>query len=130
LAANDSGQFQCHWVRLKREKSACRWLNTTDLDWDLPIAHGEGKFVTQDPKTLSALESHGQVVFRYEGRNPNGSVRAIAGICNLQGNVVGLMPHPERHVLRTHHPEWTRQGDHGKVPVGLQFFKAAVQARN
>src|SRR5438477_317848 len=48
LAANDSGQFQCHWVRLRREKSACQWLNETDAQWELPIAHGEGKFVAQD----------------------------------------------------------------------------------
>src|ERR1019366_2325431 len=48
LAANDSGQFQCHWVRMKREKSACKWLEDTDPNWELPIAHGEGKFVAQD----------------------------------------------------------------------------------
>lgn len=130
LAANDSGQFQCHWVRLKRETSACRWLNETDRDWELPIAHGEGKFMARDSKTLAALERRGQVLFRYKGVNPNGSAGAIAGICNPKGNVVGLMPHPERHVWRTHHPEWTRQGDKRPVPVGLQFFKAAVQAWN
>ena len=80
LAANDSGRFQCHWVRLRREKSACSWLSATDLSWDLPIAHGEGKFVTQDAKTLAALEKNRQIIFRYQGANPNGSVNAIAGI--------------------------------------------------
>ncbi len=127
LTANDSGQFQCHWVKLRREKSACRWLNETDMDWDLPIAHGEGKFMTQDAKTLATLEKNKQVVFRYRGANPNGSVRAIAGICNAKGNVVGLMPHPERHMERTQHPEWTRRNLKSAVPVGLQFFKAAVK---
>jgi phosphoribosylformylglycinamidine synthase len=127
LASNDSGQFQCHWVRMKREKSACRWLNDTDQDWELPIAHGEGKFVAQDAKTLAALEKNGQVIFRYKGTNPNGSTNAIAGICSADGNVIGLMPHPERHVVYTQHPEWTRSAVKNKLPVGLQFFKAAVQ---
>ena len=126
LAPNDSGQFQCHWVRMKREKSACRWLGDTDAHWELPIAHGEGKFVTQDAATLDALEKNGQIVFRYRGDNPNGSVSAIAGICSADGNVLGLMPHPERHVVYTQHPEWTRSGVKNKLPVGLQFFKAAV----
>ena len=71
----------------------------------LPIAHGEGKFITQDAKTLAALEKRGQVVFRYKGNNPNGSQNAIAGLCNAEGNVVGLMPHPERHMLRQQHPQ-------------------------
>ena len=127
LASNDSGQFRCHWVRVKREKSACTWLNETDAQWELPIAHGEGKFVTQDAKTLAALEKNGQVIFRYRGENPNGSMNAIAGICSADGNVVGLMPHPERHVVRTQHPEWTRGSGKNKIPVGFQFFQAAVQ---
>ena len=126
LASNDSGRFQCHWVRLRREKSACRWLSATDLSWELPIAHGEGRLVAKDHKTLAALEKKRQVVFRYQGANPNGSVNAIAGICSDDGNVVGLMPHPERHVSRSQHPEWTRGVIKSKVPVGLQFFQAAV----
>ena len=127
LAANDSGQFRCHWVRLAREKSACRWLNETETQWELPIAHGEGKFVTQNAQMLTALEKNHQVVFRYRGTNPNGSANAIAGICSANGNVVGLMPHPERHVVVTQHPEWTRGAGKNKIPVGLQFFQAAVK---
>ncbi len=126
LAANDSGRFQCHWVRLRREKSVCKWLGPTDAQWELPIAHGEGKFVTQDAGTLAALEKKRQVVFRYQGDNPNGSMNAIAGICSADGNVVGLMPHPERHVSRSQHPEWSRNLNKTKDPVGLQFFQAAV----
>src|SRR5207302_1617854 len=84
------------------------------------------KFVAQGDKTLSALEKNRQVIFRYQGANPNGSVNAIAGICNSDGNVVGLMPHPERHVSRSQHPEWTRFTNKSKLPVGLQFFQAAV----
>ena len=130
LAANDSGQFQCHWVTLHREASACRWLNATDTAWDLPIAHGEGKFIAQDPATLAALEKKGQIVFRYKGVNPNGSQNAIAGLCNAEGNVIGLMPHPERHMLRQQHPQWSRQTPASATPVGLQFFKAAVSGAN
>jgi len=127
LANNDSGRFQCHWVKMEREESACRWLNKTDAEWDLPIAHGEGKFWPQDAQALKALEKNRQVVFRYKGVNPNGSTQRIAGVCNAKGNVVGLMPHPERHIQRTQHPEWTRQEKSAADPVGLQFFKAAVR---
>jgi len=130
LAHNDSGRFQCHWVRMKREKSACSWLNLTEATWDLPMAHGEGKFMTQDAALLQELEKKGQVVFRYEGTNPNGSQNAIAGLCNADGNVVGLMPHPERHVNAHQHPEWSRRPSSKIDPVGLQFFKAAVQNWN
>lgn len=126
LAGNDSGRFQCHWTRMEREDSACGWLNQTDAEWDLPIAHGEGKFWPQDAKSLAALEKNKQVIFRYKGSNPNGSAHRIAGVCNAKGNVVGLMPHPERHVQRTQHPEWTRMEKKSADPVGLQFFKAAV----
>jgi len=126
LASNDSGQFQCHWVRLKREKSACQWLNETEIRWELPIAHGEGKFVARDAETLAQLEKNGQIVFRYQGSNPNGSTRSIAGICNARGNVVGLMPHPERHVRPDQHPDATRVKKRSRLPVGFQFFKAAI----
>jgi phosphoribosylformylglycinamidine synthase len=76
---------------------------------------------------LTTLEKNNQIVFRYHGTNPNGSVNAIAGICSADGNVIGLMPHPERHVISLQHPEWTRGANKNKIPVGLQFFKAAVQ---
>jgi phosphoribosylformylglycinamidine synthase len=61
----------------------------------LPIAHGEGRFYA-DKDTLAAIEDNQQVLFRYDGENPNGSLNNIAGICNLGGNVLGMMPHPER----------------------------------
>ena len=62
----------------------------------LPIAHGEGNYYA-DPETLAALETNGQVVFRYAD-NPNGSMHDIAGVTNETGNVLGMMPHPERAV--------------------------------
>jgi len=63
----------------------------------IPIAHGEGNYYC-DPETLARLQANKQIVFRYEGENPNGSLDDIAGICNEQGNVLGMMPHPERAV--------------------------------
>jgi phosphoribosylformylglycinamidine synthase len=62
---------------------------------NLPIAHGEGRYYA-DPDTLKDIEDKGQVLFRYEGSNPNGSLNQIAGLCNDRGNVLGMMPHPER----------------------------------
>lgn len=61
----------------------------------IPIAHQEGNYYC-DEKTLAELEENGQIVFRYADENPNGSVQNIAGICNREGNVLGMMPHPER----------------------------------
>lgn len=64
---------------------------------DIPIAHGEGNYYC-DEETLAKLKANNQIVFRYEGENPNGSIDDIAGICNERGNVLGMMPHPERAV--------------------------------
>lgn len=63
----------------------------------IPIAHGEGNYYC-DPETLARLKANNQIVFQYEGENPNGSLDDIAGICNERGNVLGMMPHPERAV--------------------------------
>ena len=76
---------------------------------DLPIAHGEGKFIPRDNDILSQLRKNGQIVFKYAD-NPNGSIEDIAGICDTTGRVLGMMPHPERHILGTQHPRWTREG--------------------
>lgn len=62
---------------------------------ELPIASGDGRYAA-DPRTLTGLAANGQVVLRYVDDNPNGSVEAIAGVCNVARNVVGIMPHPER----------------------------------
>jgi len=105
LLRNSSCEFRCEWVTLRVEQStsaftaACRPGQMLRI----PISHGEGNFYA-DPETMSTLEANGQVVLRYcgvDGRvsddaNPNGSLANIAGIANQQGNVVGMMPHPER----------------------------------
>ena len=107
LLRNDHLEFRCDWqhLRVEHPQAAVAWLG--DLDDGalirLPISHGEGRFVA-DPTTLDELERAGRVVLRYaneEGQvtpdaNPNGSERGIAGIVNDRGNVLGLMPHPER----------------------------------
>lgn len=107
LLRNDHLEFRCDWQSLRVERpAACpAWLG--DLaDGELirlPISHGEGRYVA-DAATLDALEADGRVVLRYadeggevtDAANPNGSARGIAGIVNERGNVLGLMPHPER----------------------------------
>lgn len=107
LVRNDHLEYRCDWQTLRVEScaSAPAWLGAFE-DGELislPISHGEGRFVA-DPRTLDALEASGRVVLRYAdargavtpAANPNGSERGIAGIVNERGNVLGLMPHPER----------------------------------
>jgi phosphoribosylformylglycinamidine synthase len=97
LTRNQDLHFICDRAPLTVERNDIPWTQayTTNETITLPIAHGEGRFYA-DKSTLAALEDHGQVVFRYAGDNPNGSLNNIAGICNRQGNVLGMMPHPER----------------------------------
>jgi len=140
LTWNDSGKFEDRWVRLgvRGEKSV--FLAGIDGMY-LPVAHAEGKFVVRDAEVLAGLESGGQLVLRYrpltgadsapsgEGvpypDNPNGSMAGTAGICDTTGRVLGLMPHPERHVDPTQHPRWTR-GEAGAVGDGIKVFANAV----
>ncbi|MEM6753365.1 MAG: phosphoribosylformylglycinamidine synthase subunit PurQ [Cyanobacteria bacterium P01_C01_bin.38] len=97
LIRNRDLHFICDRVPLKVERNDLSWTQSYQSCETiiLPVAHGEGKFYAND-KTLKELEDNNQVVFRYEGENPNGSLRNIAGICNRDGNVLGMMPHPER----------------------------------
>jgi len=116
LTFNDSGKFEDRWVYLKNmNRGNCVFTRGIERIY-LPVAHGEGKFVT-DSKTLKGLEKNDEIVFKYvDGKgkeagypwNPNGSMESIAGICNKEGNVFGMMPHPERFLTRYQHPHWTR----------------------
>ena len=104
----------------------------------LPVAHAEGKFVARDDETLRHLDSAGQLVLRYVSQqadgtgpvkfpdNPNGSQADVAGVCDSTGRVLGLMPHPERHIDPTQHPRWTR-GEANSAGDGLQIFINAVR---
>ena len=123
LTFNDSGRFQDQWVRLKAVSGRCAWVAEGD-ELETAITHGEGKFVAP-AATLDRLEASGQVVLKYAGGNPNGSLRDIAGICDPTGRVLGLMPHPEKHLDGTNHPKWTRLGD--RRPDGLRMFRTAYE---
>ncbi|MEY8457964.1 phosphoribosylformylglycinamidine synthase subunit PurQ [Lactococcus ileimucosae] len=98
LIQNDSLKFVSKWQNLKVNNDS---KFTTEFSKDevisLPIAHGEGKYIA-DEQTLADLKENGQIVFTYVNGNPNGSALDIAGICNQEGNVLGMMPHPERAV--------------------------------
>jgi phosphoribosylformylglycinamidine synthase len=97
LTRNRDLHFVCDRVPLKVENTNLPFTQKYDQGEiiTLPIAHGEGRFYA-DKKTLAEIEANGQVIFRYAGENPNGSLNGIAGISNLKGNILGMMPHPER----------------------------------
>lgn len=99
LIRNDRRKFVCRDQRLRVENTTSAWTTSYQPDQEIliPIKNGEGGFVA-DQHTLDELEDTGRVVVRYLNDNPNGSYRNIAGITNAQGNVVGLMPHPEHAV--------------------------------
>jgi phosphoribosylformylglycinamidine synthase len=119
LGHNASGHFQCEWVRLQT-RPVTAW--TTDIDTiGCPIAHGEGRYTHPDPQSLVDA---GQIALTYNGGNPNGSVDDIAGVCDASGVVLGLMPHPENHVIARQYPGATR-GAHGAL--GLALFEQGVR---
>ena len=99
LIRNDVRTFVCCDQRLVVESNQTAWTSQFEAGQEIEIVlkNGEGGFVA-DADTLERLEGDGRVVFRYAGRNPNGSLHDIAGITNERGNVVGLMPHPEHNV--------------------------------
>jgi len=136
LTHNDSGRFEDRWVRLAVEgRTPCVFTRGLEA-LELPVRHGEGKFVLERAEDLYRLEEAGLVVLRYsdpQGRptdrypwNPNGSVGSVAGICDPTGRIFGMMPHPEAFLHRTNHPRWTRE----KLPEegqGLAIFRNAVE---
>jgi len=131
LATNDSSRFECRWVYLSVNKqSPCVFTRGMDRLY-LPVAHAEGKVVA-DPKVLSELDvvlyytdEHGNTGAGYPC-NPNGSVENIAGICDPSGRIFALMPHPERYIRGTQHPQWTRHGAR-QYGDGFQIFLNAVK---
>jgi phosphoribosylformylglycinamidine synthase len=134
LTHNASGKFETRWVHLQAAPGKCPFLNGYNR-LHVPVAHGEGRFICREPWIMRGLEQAGQIVLRYadnSGRpgpypvNPNGSENDIAGICDVTGRVLGMMPHPEDHVLPTQHPRWTREGlkEEGD---GLRLFRNAVE---
>lgn len=145
LFTNDTGHYECRPVLLRHDNRGKNAFTRKIPHGDvrcIQSAHGEGKFLVdreREPQILKELEDNDQIVFRYvdpEGRtagfpwNPNGAPANIAGVCNRDGTVFGLMPHPERVFYRHTHPDWTRTGlavrghDEGD---GRAVFESAVE---
>ncbi len=143
LTDNASAQFECRWVTLSVQPGPCLFTKGIEHAIELPVAHGEGQFVLADNKELTRLHMNGQVPLLYARRhgeapganlpsieevpypdNPNGSAGNIAGVCSAQGNVFGLMPHPERYVHALQHP--LRRGRQDGQGDGLIIFKNAL----
>ncbi len=123
LGHNAQGAFDCRWVVLERApRSNSVWTKGIDDPIHCPIAHGEGRYVHPDH---TSLEAAGQVALRYRSTNPNGSVGDIAGVSDPTGVVLGLMPHPENHVLLRQHPHH-RRGGGGQAHLGLRLFRNGV----
>jgi phosphoribosylformylglycinamidine synthase len=117
LMRNDKLQFSCKWLKIEVLNVNTPFTNLLRLNDEIsiPIAHGEGRYVIGDDK-LHHLYENNQIVFKYKDQNPNGSTEMIAAICNKEGNVMGLMPHPERAT------ETILSPTHAKSNAGLIFL--------
>ena len=129
LTFNAQGHFECRWVTLKPASKTCLWTKGSDEMITCPVAHGEGNFQVTAPLapeqiTFTYCKTDSSPAKGTYPANPNGSVLDIAGICNPQGNVLGLMPHPENHIHSWQHPRHTRGETGGS---GLNLFKNAVK---
>lgn len=134
LARNANGRFEDRWVHLSVTPGNCPFLKGIERMY-VPVAHGEGRFVCRKEWILKGLAQSNQTVLRYTDpagkaagfpHNPNDSQDDVAGVCDATGRVLGLMPHPERHLLPTHNPRWTRDGL-AKEGDGMQLFRNAVE---
>lgn len=132
LTHNANGRFECRWVTLAAPDSKSVWTSNLTEDLRCPIAHGEGQFVSEN---LAALESNKQIALRYvrgdgsaaDGSypaNPNGSAGDVAGVCDESGLVLGLMPHPENHILARQDPQRGRSTG----GICLPLFASGVAA--
>jgi phosphoribosylformylglycinamidine synthase len=127
LVHNHTGRFVDQWVTLDAPPGKCVWTRSIKRI-EMPIAHGEGRFVPADDAVRKHLHDNGQIALVYAGENPNGSTDGIAGVCDATGLVFGLMPHPERHVSPMQHYNWTGKGKLPETAPGLEIFKNAVAA--
>ncbi len=137
LTYNDSARFEDRWVHLKAN-SASPCIFTKGIDeMELPVRHGEGKFVGLNQDVINELEEKNLIVFKYihpdtkeptseYPYNPNGSELSIAGICDPSGRLMGLMPHPEAFHHFTNHPQWTRKEFGKEEGAGIMLFRNAV----
>lgn len=137
LTKNNKGLFENRWVNLNiNDKNNSFWLKGIET-LDLPVRHGEGKFVVGDSVIIEKIQTNNQIAFYYADdlgeatmtypNNPNGSLLSIAGITNKKGNVLGLMPHPECYRLRGHHPNADNWLPNEKQQwTGMSLFQNAV----
>ncbi len=140
LAPNDSGHFECRWIKLVAEKgSKCPFLKNIEDGGFYSVNHGEGKLLA-NKEVIKKIEDQNLVTFRYVDENnnptqiypdnPNGSINAIAGISDESGLIFGMMPHPEKFVDITQYPNWRRpdfvktQSGNG---TGLKIFENIVK---
>ncbi len=135
LTFNASGHFECRWVTLASRSQSCIWTRGLEETIYCPVAHGEGNFQVADAEVGQNLQRNDQVALVYASAdqlpasgsypaNPNGSYADIAGVCNQQGNILGLMPHPENHIYPYQHPRWARGEASGS---GLPLFSNGVR---
>ena len=146
LAWNSNGRYTDRWVRTKVTSSNSVFLKDMD-EFDVPMAHAEGRIALKQPELLQTLRDQQSIALCYwsdeasqmasqsgdptnidllpEPVNPNGSIANIAGLSDATGRVLGLMPHPERFLFATQHPQWTRRGLRGEGD-GIKLFRNAV----
>lgn len=127
LIHNDSGTFEDSWISLEVEQnSRCIWTKGLE-ELDLPIRHGEGKFLAWDGSIMESLERKGCIALRYRERNPNGSQGDVAGITDTTGRVLGLMPHPEAFLYAEQHPLYGRR-TYKENSTGLDLLKRGIES--
>jgi len=146
LTWNRNSRYTDCWVRLKVASTSSVFLRGMD-EFESPIAHAEGRVAVRDESVIDGLRERDSIALCYwsdkaeqqcketeditrvelldEPENPNGSLANIAGISDATGRVLGLMPHPERYLFATQHPQWTRNGFRGEGD-GMQLFRNAV----
>ncbi len=137
LTYNDSGRFEDRWVTCRANGDSPCVFTRGIGDIELPVRHGEGKFVSLNPEILRDLEDRNLIALQYVDPgtgsitheyplNPNGSELATAGICDPTGRLMGLMPHPEAYHHFTNHPQWTRRDFPQEEGAGMVMFRNAV----
>lgn len=133
ITHNDSGRYEDRWVWLETTCDHCAFLRRGQR-WRVPVAHGEGKIVTDGEPTRARLVEEGLIALRYCDEqgcpgpfpiNPNGSELDIAGLTDATGRILGLMPHPERAIEATQTPDWTRQRP--ADGPGMALFRNAIE---
>ena len=128
LQHNERGHFECRWVTLHPSSKRCVWTDGLARPILCPVAHGEGRYRCT-PEVHERLRAEDRIAFRYESdvypSNPNGSLDAIAGVCDSTGLVLGMMPHPENHVTARQGRAIAGDADRGSA---LPLFRNGVKA--